>query len=213
MPNIPTVPNPPLKKITDVRLPDLPATSSFKINPYKTCIYLLLLELEKKQDRFTNDRRSYYSFCMWTLIGYTNLSFSLLKFYVYQFMNDFEIFDAFISVICFQESKDVFPNSENLFFNQKIYPKFVRQLSIIGFFVRNFEAEFLSMDTKKRFQFMRDWSDYLKDPVSDEDIVTYSKEWNIDLEALLKDVVEAEASVEKKRPPKRLCIPTELDFC
>lgn len=68
------------------------------------------------------------------------------------------------------------------------------------------------MNTEKRFGFMRQWSDYLKEPASDEEVCTLSKEWNLDLGKLMKEVEEAESKIETKNPQQRVVVPAELDL-
>lgn len=67
------------------------------------------------------------------------------------------------------------------------------------------------MDTEKRFCFMRQWLDYLKEPASEDEINLLSRQWNIDLDKLLTDIKEAESNIETKKPQNRAAVPAELD--
>jgi hypothetical protein len=65
------------------------------------------------------------------------------------------------------------------------------------------------MDTKKRFQFIKQWSEYLNvDRPSDDEINTFSQEWNIDILETLKEIKEFEV---EKVPEKKKAEGSEVE--
>lgn len=64
------------------------------------------------------------------------------------------------------------------------------------------------MNTDKRFQFMKDWSEYLAIPPTDDEIQDFSKQWNVKIDETLKLVEEAETKLNET---KKKVVNRELD--
>jgi len=175
-------------------------TNIDSITPFKTCLYMLLVELEKIQaDELTklrNDRRSYYAFCIWSLTNRPSISLPLLKCYIYVFMDRFDgLLRRFLLAVNYYKKKELVPDNERLLFPQRMSTNFIRPLSLLGFFAKNYEAEYTSMNTTQHFQFAKRWSGYLSSSASEDEIVMFGKEWNIDVMEIMNKVAQYEANL------------------
>ncbi|KAI6234591.1 hypothetical protein M3Y99_00777200 [Aphelenchoides fujianensis] len=180
----------------------------------------LLLAIEKRiqakdqENAMKNDRRSFLSFSVWTLINtQPATSLSALKCYVFAFLNDSdEIFKAFITTLQHFESKEMVPNAENSLFAQNAATNFVRPLSLLGFFVRTYEAEYDAMGTNDHFNQRHLWMEYLRTPPTEKELDRLSAQWKLDLREVMKRAEEAEIEIRhenRPRPPPKRKLPPE----
>ncbi|KAI6181208.1 hypothetical protein M3Y98_00804000 [Aphelenchoides besseyi] len=180
------------------------------ITPYKTSLYIVLISVEKQiqvqesTNAMKNERRSYVSLCLWTLINMPFVSLPSLKCYVYKFLNSDGLFKSFILTLQNYEKREMVPNAESLLFTQNTISNFVRPLSLLGFFVRTYDAEYSLMTTNELFKQRRLWCEYLKQSATDEELDRLSTQWRFDLREVLQQVDKAENEI---RQESRLRVP------
>ncbi|CAD5221253.1 unnamed protein product [Bursaphelenchus okinawaensis] len=188
------------------------SVSETSVTPFKTAIYVIIAQLSDvfsritlEDDDFTdeanrykdelNDRRTYYSFLIWTLIRGPEMSLPILKCFIYHYLNQFDnFFKEFITALIKYEKKVIVPTRIEDG-KDKSRASFVKSLTLLGTFIDNFADEYNDMPCDKQFKFSLSWKKFLESTASEEEIQKYSTEWKVDLKEILVKIVDIEENV------------------